>query len=133
MRFANIATLATAAVIAAAASAQTPDWRGAQTINESLASFSFTPSTLELRRGTPYRLHLVNTASGGHDFSAPQFFAASEIAPEDRPKIEKGRVKLEGGQSVDIRLVPLKAGSYRLHCSHFMHSTFGMKGTIIVR
>jgi uncharacterized cupredoxin-like copper-binding protein len=133
MRFAKLAGLAFATVLATAGAAPAPDWNGAKTIVVRLANFSFTPSALELRRGTPYRLHLANTASGGHDFTAPQFFAAVEIATGDQGKIESGRVKLEGGESIDIHLVPLKAGIYPLHCSHFMHTTFGMKGTITVR
>lgn len=133
MRFAMFVAMGLAASLAGAAGAQAPDWSRAQPITVRLSNFRFTPSTLVLQRGTAYRLHLVNAASGGHDFAAAQFFADSDIAPDDRPRIEKGRVALAGGGSADIRLVPRVAGTYRLHCSHFMHSTFGMTGSITVR
>jgi len=32
-----------------------------------------------------------------------------------------------------VRLVVNRIGTYDVHCSHFMHSIFGMKGKIVVR
>ncbi len=55
------------------------------------------------------------------------------VAPEDRAKITNGGVDVGGGESVDVRLVPNRTGSFKVHCSHFMHSTFGMTGTITVQ
>ena len=46
-----------------------------------LSSFDFTPRALHLRAGQPYTLVLTNVASGGHDFSAPEFFAAARVQP----------------------------------------------------
>jgi uncharacterized cupredoxin-like copper-binding protein len=103
-----------------------------QVVTVQLASFSFSPSELALQRGHAYRLHLVNGAGGGHDFSAPQFFAASLIAPEDRAKVVGGKVRLKGKQAIDITLTPQTAGTYKLTCTHFMHTTFGMTGRIVV-
>jgi uncharacterized cupredoxin-like copper-binding protein len=105
----------------------------AETISVELSSFKFAPSTLTLQHGHAYRLHLVNAASGGHDFAAPAFFAASTIAPGDQGKVAGGKVRLSGKQTIDIVLTPQRAGTYSLTCTHFMHSTFGMKGQIIVR
>jgi uncharacterized cupredoxin-like copper-binding protein len=105
----------------------------AETVSVELSSFKFTPSVLRLQHGHAYRLHLSNASSGGHDFSAPGFFAASAIAPEDRGKVTGGKVKLSGHQAVDITLTPQKAGSYAVTCTHFMHSGFGMKGQITVQ
>jgi uncharacterized cupredoxin-like copper-binding protein len=122
-----------AVLLSQAGQAQAPDWGKAQTIAVELSSFKYTPETLTLRRGMPYRIHLTNSASGGHDFVAKAFFAESSIAAEDQAKIRKGGVELGGGESVDVRLVPNQAGSYKVHCSHFMHSGFGMKGSIIVQ
>ena len=51
----------------------------------------------------------------------------------DRAKMDKSGVDLEGGESVDIHLIAPPPGSYEMHCSHFMHSSFGMTGTIVVR
>jgi uncharacterized cupredoxin-like copper-binding protein len=132
MRLITIALLS-AAAWPAAATAQPVDWSQAQTVNVELSSFKFTPSTLSFARGVPYRLHLTNTSSGGHDFAAKELFAASTIDPEDAGKLKNGAVGLKSGQSADIRLVANSAGSYPFRCTHFMHSSFGMTGTATVR
>jgi plastocyanin len=111
----------------AAAAAQAPDWAHAQRVEVKLSSFDFTPSTVHLRAGRPVVLHLVNTGSGGHDFTAPAFFRAAQV----RGNNVKGSIELSGHQSVDIALVP-KAGTYPLKCSHAFHKTFGMSGQIVV-
>jgi len=103
-----------------------------QSITVQLSSFKFTPATLTLMHGRPYVIHFTNTSSGGHDFVAKDFFAAATIAPEDRGKVAKGGVSLSGGESTDIHLVPNTPGTYKSHCSHFMHSGFGMKGQVVV-
>ena len=133
MRFITIAVLSTAGLVATGAGAQPTDWSHAQTVNVELSSFKFTPSTLTLERGQPYRIHLTNSSSGGHDFAAKELFAASTIAPEDAATIKDGEIGLKSGQSADVRLIANKAGSYPFRCTHFMHSTFGMTGTVTVR
>ena len=50
-------------------------------------------TTLHLRAGRPYRLEVHNAASGGHDFTAPEFFAAARIAPADAAKVAGGLVQ----------------------------------------
>lgn len=104
-----------------------------QPVTVELSSFKYTPATLTLQHGVPYRLHLVNKSSRGHDFVARQFFDAATIAPEDRGKVKKGGVDVGGDEAVDVRLVVNQPGTYKVHCSHFMHSGFGMKGRIIVQ
>ena len=110
-----------------------PDWGTAHEVEIRLTNFAFTPGTIELKAGQAYRLHLVNAASGGHNFDAAQFFAAAQVSPSDQAKIAKGVIELKGGETKDVRLVAPVAGSYKLHCSHFLHSTFGMTGEITVR
>lgn len=118
---------------AAAAPAQDMGWSDAPRVEVDLANFKFVPATITLHHGQRYVLHLVNQASGGHDFVAREFFAAATIDPADRAKIAKGEVELDGGDSADIRVAaPTAPGSYPVHCSHFMHAAFGMKGTIVV-
>jgi uncharacterized cupredoxin-like copper-binding protein len=113
------------------AAAQAPDWSQAPRVEVRLSSFDFTPSTLHLRSGRPVVLHLVNTGSGGHDFTAPAFFAAAQVRPHDRPMTAGGSVELRGRQSLDVALIP-KAGNYALKCSHAFHKAFGMAGRIVV-
>ena len=122
------ASLATAST---AAAAPAPDWSGAAKTEVALASFKYTPRTIRIRAGQPVVLHLVNVASGGHDFSAPEFFAAAQLRAADRAAVRDGRVELRGGASRDIGLVA-KAGRYRLRCTHTFHKTLGMTGEIVV-
>jgi uncharacterized cupredoxin-like copper-binding protein len=125
-----ILALAIATLLVGAAGAQS-----ATTISVSLTNFKFTPSTITLKSGTTYTLHLVNNGGSSHDFSAPEFFKASAVSPADKSKIdsEDGDVDLDSGQSVDVTLTPAKPGTYKLVCTHFMHQTFGMTGTIVVQ
>lgn len=99
-----------------------------RTVEVQLSSFDFTPSTIHLAAGRPVVLHLVNTGGGGHNFAAPQFFAAARGVTGP---VRDGRVELAGHRSVDIILTPAR-GSYRLRCTHTLHATFGMTGRIIV-
>jgi plastocyanin len=87
---------------------------------------------VQLRAGAPTILHLVNTAGGGHSFSAPQFFASAKLAPASRSLVKDGTVQVPKHSAVDIALTPA-AGQYPLKCTHTLHAAFGMKGTIIVR
>jgi hypothetical protein len=74
----------------------------------------------------------MNSASGGHSFSAPELFGAVQIAPEDSGKITNGRIEIPAGQAVDIHLTPMTAGTFQIVCTHFLHQTFGMHGTAII-
>lgn len=114
-----------------AAVAQAPDWAHARRVEVKLSNFDFTPSSLHLRAGQPVVLHLVNTSSGGHDFSAQRFFAAAQVRPQDRGTVDDGSVEVRSGGSVDVALVP-KAGRYPLKCGHAFHKMFGMSGSITV-
>lgn len=102
-----------------------------QPIEIVLSNFKFAPKELHLRQGQSYRLHFVNDGSGGHNFSAPDFFAGAQIDPADAAAISKGGVELAKGETRDVRLKPA-AGTYKVKCTHFMHPAFGMKGKIIV-
>ena len=104
-----------------------------QSITVELSSFKFVPGTLTLERGRSYLIHFVNKSSRGHDYVAKEFFASATIAAQDRRKIVNGAIELSGGDVVDVHLIPTKSGTYKAHCSHFMHSTFGMAGSVVVR
>ncbi len=114
--------------VALGAAPQTPP-REAITVH--LSSFAFTPDRLSLRAGTPVRLHLVNDSGKGHDFSAPALFAASAF-PNGAPPAG-GRIELGGKQSADIVFVPHMPGTYKVRCTHFLHSLFGMTGSVVVQ
>jgi plastocyanin len=120
-----------ASVLSSSAWAQEPDFNRAQQVTVTLSSFDFAPSSIRLRAGQPVVLHLVNDASGGHNFAAPEFFAAAAIRTQDQGLIYKGAIELRGHQTKDIALIP-RRGTYKLRCTHTMHSMFGMKGDIVV-
>ena len=94
-----------------------------------LTDFAFTPRSLHLRAGRPYLLHFVNRGSGGHNFAARAFFAAATIQSGKPSK--KGVVELKKGASTDIALTPAR-GSYPVKCTHFLHTSFGMIGEVVV-
>lgn len=98
----------------------------AQTIQ--LYSFGYTPKAIHLAAGRPVTLNFVNTAGGGHNFSAPSFFAAANITSGSAPG---GVVELGAHQSRAITLTP-RAGTYRFRCTHTFHKQFGMSGQILV-
>ena len=114
-----------------AAAQPAPDWGHAQRVDVSLANFSFSPESIHLKAGRPVILHLSNTSSGGHDFTAKQFFAASAVRAQDRAAVRGGSVEVGKHRSVDVALVP-RAGRYPLKCGHTFHKTFGMSGEIVV-
>jgi uncharacterized cupredoxin-like copper-binding protein len=128
----KIISIAAFILFASAAAAQpAPDWSHAQRVDVTLANFSFSPKTIHLRAGRPVILHLANGSSGGHDFTAKQFFAASAVRAQDRAAIRGGSVEVGKHRSVDLALVP-RAGRYPLKCGHAFHRTFGMSGEIVV-
>jgi len=93
-----------------------------------LSNFEFAPETIRLRAGEPVALRLVNASSGGHNFAAREFFAAARAVSGP---VEDGAVEVPEHGTVEVRLTPAR-GSYRLRCTHTLHSTFGMRGRIIV-
>lgn len=107
------------------------DFAKAKVVEVTLSNFEFTPSVIDLQAGTPYVLKIVNRASGGHNFTAPEFFAAAKVAPEDAAQIAGGQIEVKGGETATIGLVP-GTGTYKLVCTHFGHATLGMTGKIVV-
>jgi uncharacterized cupredoxin-like copper-binding protein len=128
MRISLLVSTAATLLAASSAIAQSP-----AVVEVHLANFKFTPRTIVLDHGRSYVLRLVNDAGGGHDFTAPAFFAASRIAPADRRETIEGEVEVPPHQVREIRLTAPQAGSYQLKCSHSFHKMLGMSGQIVVR
>ena len=93
-----------------------------------LDSYHFMPNTLRLAAGKAVRLEFVNRSGKSHDFTAPQFFAASRILAGNPAG---GEVELRSHEAARVDLIPA-AGRYRVHCSHFLHAQLGMRATILV-
>lgn len=99
-----------------------------RTVEVRLSSFDFTPGEIRLRAGEPIVLHLVNSGRGGHNFAAPEFFAAASGVSGP---VADGKVEVGSNASADVRLTPAR-GRYRLRCTHTLHTAFGMTGEIVV-
>lgn len=121
---------AVAFFLAAPSLAAQTDWGPASRTEVTLSNFKFAPQSIRLQAGRPVLLHIVNTASGGHNFAAKAFFAAATVRPADAAMIHDGTIEVAGHQTVDIGLVP-KAGQYPLKCTHTFHKMFGMSGKIV--
>lgn len=121
------------AVLAAAVMAAAPLSAQSAAIEVRLSNFNFKPRTIELKAGGEYAISLVNESSGGHSFSAKEFFAASSVEPSDFALIREGTIEVPAKQRRTIRFRAGPAGLYKLKCTHTLHGTFGMKGEIIVR
>ena len=122
--------------VATATSLPEVDWSKAERIDVALSEFSFTPSRLVLEHGRPYRLHLENHGSGGHDFDAPDLFRSSRLGTGTAAGLERdgGTIELARGDARDVYVMPTRAGAFPLDCSHLLHATiFGMTGVIEVR
>jgi uncharacterized cupredoxin-like copper-binding protein len=136
----KILALAAAALLAGCASSyaiepqlapSSVDFAGSARQQVALSNFDFTPREIRLRAGQPYELVLTNTSSGGHDFAAPEFFAAAQVMPADAESIADGQVEVAPGSTQTVRLVPA-AGEYDLVCTHTGHALLGMHGKIVV-
>jgi len=128
MRNALLLALPLVAIAAPPASSQAPAVVAVQ-----LSNFKFNPRTIVLDHGRRYVLRLHNASSGGHDFTAPAFFAAATIAPSDRRWVQGGEIEVPPGQVREISLTAPGAGRYKLKCTHKFHKFFGMSGAIVVR
>jgi plastocyanin len=102
-----------------------------ETITVRMSSFKYEPERLRLRAGVPVRLRFVNESRGGHDFSAPDFFASSDYPAGSSPPPE-GRIAVPANGSAEITIVPKRTGMFRVTCTHFLHTLFGMTGEVEV-
>jgi plastocyanin len=95
-----------------------------------LSNFAFDPEHLRLKANVPVVLRLVSDG-GRHDFSAPAFFSSSGFLPGSSAPPD-GDIAVGSDETVEVGLIPEKTGVYPLKCTHFLHSLFGMHGTIEV-
>jgi plastocyanin len=102
-------------------------------ITVQLTDYRYTPAEIDLTHGQSYVLHLVNPHGGAHDLSAKAFFQTVTLAPASAAVVHDGDIEVKGGQSADVAFTAGAAGTYEMHCTHPMHSMFGMKGKIVVQ
>jgi uncharacterized cupredoxin-like copper-binding protein len=113
--------------------AASADWSKATAIQIFMSSYYYNPDAVEMRVGTPYHLIVKNASQEQHSFTAPEFFSAVSVRSAGMTSgLTVRGIELDGGQSVIIDLVPVKAGTYSFDCIQFMHATMGMRGRIAV-
>ena len=108
------------------------NFAAAQRVEVTLDNFNFEPRTINLVADRPLVLALTNTGSGGHNFSAPGFFAAAQMEQASADLVRDGLIEVAAGDTVELRLIPA-TGGYDLDCTHVGHSLLGMAGSIVVR
>jgi uncharacterized cupredoxin-like copper-binding protein len=106
------------------------DWSKAQTVVLLMVDDRFEPDHLSFQHGVPYRLHMANHGKDLHEFTAPEFLADA-LVRDQRVLANGGKeVVVQPGAEVEVYLVPMKAGTFRLICAD--HDWDGMVGEITV-
>lgn len=114
------------------------DWSKIQTINISLTEYAFSPSSLVLKKGIPYKLEIMNRGTEKHYFVSEGFFKA--IATRKLQSNVDGEIKAPyfsaievfAGRSLDLYFIPVRKGNYRLQCTIEGHAERGMTGQISI-
>lgn len=105
-------------------------------LGNSSGELKFFPSNLQLEAGKPYKLLLDNPSPEKHYFTSKDFADASWTKKVQAGKVEvKGAIhelELKPGAEAQWVLTPMKAGTYKLHCSIKGHAPAGMVGEIVV-
>ena len=81
-------------------------------------SYSFTPSTIAVKKGDTVNITFKNVG-GTHDLRIDGY--------------NVGTARIAGGESATFQFVASKAGSFEYYCSVGQHRALGMKGTLIVQ
>ncbi|EKQ68287.1 putative copper-binding protein [Leptolyngbyaceae cyanobacterium JSC-12] len=96
----------------------------------------FVPNAIEFAAGKRYKLVLDNPSNSKHYFTAKDF--ADNIWSQ---KVEAGNVEVKGaihevelkpGAIADWVFIPIRTGTYELHCSIPGHAEAGMVGKLTV-
>ena len=113
------------------------DWDAMLTVRVDMSDFTFTPESLTLKAGQPYKLEIVNTGTVKHYFTAGEFYqtAAFRKVQDNSGEIKAPyfkAVEIFPGEQADLYLIPTKVDTYRSVCTITGHEDAGMHGTIVV-
>jgi uncharacterized cupredoxin-like copper-binding protein len=105
-------------------------------LGDTSGKLKFSPDHLAFRAGQRYQLKLTNNSPVKHYFTAKDFADAIWSQKVDAGNVEiKGvihELELRPGTHADWVFIPLRAGTYQLHCTIPGHTEAGMVGTIEV-
>ena len=107
-----------------------PDWRKAETVTVVMVDDRFEPDHVTFHAGQPTTLRLVNRGKDMHEFTAPDFLHAATVRDPRALSNNGGDIVVQPKQTVQVRLVPGHAGTYKLICAD--HDWDGMVGSITV-
>jgi plastocyanin len=85
------------------------------------SSFAFKPNIIQARAGEALLLKVTNVADMTHNMTV--------LDPQGKSLANVG---LPAGQTIEIQLPSLAAGTYPFHCGKPLHPSFGMKGELRV-
>ena len=117
------------------------NWEQMETLTIELDDFSFSPPTLTLKAGQPYRLVVKNVGKLDHYYTAPAFFRSVAWRKVQTPKPNGGEIKApyftaveayKDGGIVELFFVTVNKGTFEVECTIEGHRLKGMHGTIIV-
>jgi plastocyanin len=92
---------------------------GAAEVAVEASSFEFKPNRIQARAGEALLLRVTNVAGMAHNLTV--------LDPQGKSLVN---VELAAGQTTEIPLPPLTAGTYPFYCDKPLHPSFGMKGEI---
>jgi uncharacterized cupredoxin-like copper-binding protein len=103
-----------------------------------LQEYAYSPLPLHFQVGVPYKLQIQNQGTIKHYFTAERFFKA--IATRKVQSNADGEIKAPyffamevfPERSLDLYFIPVKKGTYKLHCTIVGHEEKGMHGEIII-
>lgn len=105
-------------------------------LGNTLGELKFFPNHFEFVAGQKYKLLLDNPSPTKHYFTSKDFADASWTQKVEAGKVEiKGAIhelELKPGAEAEWFFVPLKSGTYELHCSVVGHAEAGMTGDLVI-
>lgn len=115
------------------------DWNKMQTVTVTMDEHSYAPSPLKLKAGQPYKIELKNAGEKDHYYTAPEFFKAvawRKLMVNKQAEIKVDYVTatevLKKGGQLDLYIVPVTKGTFKVYCTIEDHREKGMDGTIVV-
>ena len=106
------------------------DWSKAQTVNLLMVDDRFVPDHLSFQHGVPYRFTWRTTARTCTSSPRRSSLPMPSCAIRACWRMAARRSVVQPGAEVDVYLVPMKAGTFRLICAD--HDWDGMVGEITV-
>lgn len=115
------------------------DWTKTTSVTVEMYDYGYTPRDLKLKANQPYKITLRNTGSKDHYYTAPEFYKAvatrkamvNKYAEIKAPYFSAFEV-LKNGGSIDLYVVPVVKGVYKVWCQIDDHEEKGSLGSITV-